>query len=187
MSKYLFMDLETTGFSREWDYIIEVAAVLYDTEEEKIIGKFHEYIKPGKKIPTKITEITGIDDFKVRDARSELDVLTDFIEWVFSCGADKIVGHNIKTFDNNFMLRRAEKYGIPMYDIELIDTLKIARDLTKKGTLNVPNHKQPTLAAFYNIEYQAHSAIEDVMALIQIYKKLTSDQQVKEQRKVLGF
>lgn len=80
MSKYLFMDIETTGFSREWDYIIEVAAILYDTEEKKILSEFHEYIKPGKRIPAKITEITGITDFMVSNARSEIDVLTDYIE-----------------------------------------------------------------------------------------------------------
>jgi len=35
MSRIIFYDLETTGFSRTWDFIIEVAAVLYDTEEKK--------------------------------------------------------------------------------------------------------------------------------------------------------
>jgi len=32
LSKLLFADLETTGFSREWDAIIEIAAILVDDE-----------------------------------------------------------------------------------------------------------------------------------------------------------
>lgn len=102
-------------------------------------------------------------------------------------GAEAAVGHNIKSFDNNFIAKRCEKYGIPMYALPIIDTLAMARELTKKGMLNVPNHKQPTLAEFYNITYQAHSAIEDVKALIKIYKNMTSGTQIKQQRKTLGF
>jgi DNA polymerase III epsilon subunit-like protein len=49
--RLLFVDIETTGFDRRWDSIIEVAAVLYNTDLKKEIITFHEYIKPYKKIP----------------------------------------------------------------------------------------------------------------------------------------
>src|SRR6056297_2314193 len=80
--KTMFFDLETTGFSRQWNEIIEVAAVLYDEETGEEVGEFHEYIKPKKSIPAKITEITGITNSTVYNARCEKDVLMDFFEWI---------------------------------------------------------------------------------------------------------
>lgn len=183
MSKLLFVDIETTGFSREWDNIIELAAVLYDTEEQKEIDMFHEYIKPYKSIPAKITEITGIDDYTVRDARDEKSVIRDYLEWVFLINPDKVIGHNYKTFDGGFISTKAEKYHLPMYDTPIIDTLQIARSLK----LPIPNNKQPTLATYFGVIYRAHSAIEDVRALIQIYFKMTVQPEIKAARAAAGF
>ena len=33
--RLLFVDIETTGFDRRWDSIIEVAAILYNTDLKK--------------------------------------------------------------------------------------------------------------------------------------------------------
>ena len=68
--KYLFFDLETTGFSREHNDIIEIAGILVDSETQQIIDSFHEYVKPRQRIPAKITELTGITNDMVRYAMS---------------------------------------------------------------------------------------------------------------------
>lgn len=183
MSKLLFVDIETTGFSREWDTIIEIAAILYDSEEKKELDIFHEYIKPNKSIPAKITEITGIDDYTVRNARDEMHVMRDFIEWVFLHNPDWVIGHNYKTFDGGFIRTKAEKYRFPMYETPIKDTLQIARSLK----LPVPNNQQPTLAAYYGIVYKAHSAIEDVRALIPIFFNMTKQPEIKAKREAAGF
>lgn len=187
MGKIVFADLETTGFSREWDYIIEVAAIMYDEETQELGEVFHEYIRPGKRIPEKITEITGISEAMVKDCRTEQAVLADFYEWLFLQKPEKIVGHNFKSFDWTFIKTKADKYRLALPEMEIVDTLQLARAKTKAGDLPVVNHKQPTLAVFYNIEYQAHSAIEDVKALIQIYEKMGLNSTVKAKRASLGF
>lgn len=179
----IFVDIETTGFSREWDNIIEIAAVLYDTEERKEVDVFNEYIKPYKSIPAKITEITGIDDYTVRNARNEISVLRDYLEWVFLSGATVIIGHNYITFDGGFISTKAEKYRLPMYALKVIDTLQVARKLK----LPVPNNQQVTLAAFYGVTYKAHRAIEDVRALIQIFFKMIEQPEIKAKREAAGF
>lgn len=56
--------------------------------------------------------------------------------------------------------------------MEIIDTLAMARALNKNGKISTENCKQPTLAIFFHIEYEAHSAINDVEALIKIYQKM---------------
>ena len=169
MSKMLFLDLETTGFSREWDYIIEVAGVLIDSETRQVLETFHEYIKPPRHIPAKVTELTGITDQKVKHCRTEREVICDFAEWVAIMHPDTIVGHNCKAFDLSFLRTKAARYGTTWYETEIIDTLHIARDLAKKGRIYTINHRQETLAEFFGIKYNAHSAIDDVMALIKLY------------------
>lgn len=191
MAKLMFVDLETTGFSRQWDSIIEIAAILYDEEEDRIIDEFSEYIKPSKSIPSKITEITGIDDWKVRDALDEKTVLGKFLEWVYINKPSKVVGHNYISFDKTFLIEKFIKYGYKMFDIEEIDTLKVARakkvPVTILTSTGLPSYTQESLAKFYGIEYQAHRAIEDVRALVKIYKKMTEIDSVKTTRDKLGF
>lgn len=191
MAKLMFVDLETTGFSRQWDSIIEIAAILYDEEEDRIIDEFSEYIKPSKSIPSKITEITGIDDWKVRDALDEKTVLGKFLEWVYINKPSKVVGHNYISFDKTFLIEKFIKYDYKMFDIEEIDTLKVARakkvPVTILTSTGLPSYTQESLAKFYGIEYQAHRAIEDVRALVKIYKKMTEIDSVKTTRDKLGF
>jgi DNA polymerase III alpha subunit (gram-positive type) len=97
--KLLFLDIETTGFSRQFDYIIELAGIVYDTVSKKEIAQFHEYIKPKKSIPIQVTEITRITNQQVANCRSESEVLTDFISFIEHHKPDHYVGHNIDAFD----------------------------------------------------------------------------------------
>jgi DNA polymerase III epsilon subunit-like protein len=56
--------------------------------------------------------------------------------------------------------------------MEIIDTLKLARSLKKTGKLHSEDCKQTTLAQYFGINYEAHSAIEDTKALIKVYSKM---------------
>lgn len=174
MSKTLFLDIETTGFSRQWEYILELAAEVWDETTKQVVDSFHEYIKPGKSIPLKITELTGITNEQVRNCRSEFDVLADFCEFVAMSGITKIVGHNCKAFDLSFIREKCAKYKLGWNEdgVEIIDTLAMARNLNKSGKISTKNCQQPTLAAYFHIDYEAHSAINDVEALIKIYQKM---------------
>lgn len=174
MSKTLFLDIETTGFSRQWDFILELAGIIYNDQTKEIVDMFHEYIKPGKNIPYKITELTGITNAQVAKCRNEKDVLMDFSEWVAVNHPNKIAGHNCKSFDLSFIREKDAKYhtGWNEEGIEIIDTLALARQLNKAGKISTENCQQPTLAAYFGIEYEAHSAIEDVRALIKIYEAM---------------
>ena len=172
----IFLDLETTGFSRQWDYIIEIAAILCD-DNYNIIDSFHEYIKPNKKIPDKIVELTGISNDDVRFCRDERSVLMDFNEWATLSEAKSIIAHNGKAFDFDFIQKKNDYYKYSnnwILNANIEDTLSIARQLNKQGKINIPNFQQPTLATYFNIQYNAHSAIEDVKALIQIYKNFNN-------------
>ena len=172
----IFLDLETTGFSRQWDYIIEIAAILCD-DNYNAIDSFHEYIKPNKRIPDKIVELTGISNEDVCFCRDERTVLMDFNEWAALSDSGVIVAHNGKAFDLDFIQKKNDyyKYSNNWISKNRLDgTLSIARQLAKQGKISVENFQQPTLAKYFNIQYDAHSAIEDVKALIEIYKNFNN-------------
>jgi DNA polymerase III alpha subunit (gram-positive type) len=175
MSKTLFLDIETTGFSREWDEIIEIAAILIDDNTGKDIDSFHEYIKPKRNITPKITNLTRITNAQVASCRSEQMVLMDFSEWVTLSGANIVIGHNCKAFDLNFIKARCDKFGIKWAPpATMIDTLALARQMNKEGKIATENNQQQTLAKYFGVAYEAHSAIEDTKALIKIYNKMTA-------------
>lgn len=184
MAKILFVDLETTGFSRDWDFIIEVAAILYDEETRKELKTFHEYIRPEKRIPEKIIEITGITNEKVANCRTEKQVLLSFNDWIDDIKPDKITAYN-SSFDQGFIEKRGALYLIPEPKYEWFDMMKYGRQLKKEG--KTENYKQTTVAEFLGIVYEAHSAIEDVRALVQIYEKLGLNVNKKSAREKLGF
>lgn len=72
--RFVVADLETTGFSSQYDEILEIGAVVLDVKARKIARgptglplKFSHFVTPvsHKKIPPKITEITSITNHDV--------------------------------------------------------------------------------------------------------------------------
>lgn len=185
--KQLYLDIETTGFSREWNEIIELAAILYDSDKDEIIDSFHMYARPVKGIPANITELTGITNEKVSNCKPEWEMLLQFCDWYDNHNADVIIGHNCKAFDLQFIKAKTDKYKLQWSGTtaNIIDTLSYARQLKKKGLLNAENLKQTTIGAYFGIQYEAHSALSDVRALINIYKKMISCEH--PDRSKLGF
>ena len=171
--KLLFFDLETTGFSREHNDIIELAGILVDSETKEKIDEFHEYIKPRQPISRVITDLTGITNSMVQNKLNTWDVLPMFYVWCKEVGVDVFVGHNIDAFDMGFMRAKAQIYNVTNFrEYPTIDTLKIAKKLNKEGKIHTTDNKQPTLGEYFGIEYDAHSAINDVVALKDIYFKM---------------
>lgn len=185
--KQLFLDIETTGFSREWNEIIELAAVLYDDQKKEMLDSFHMYARPIRGVPQAITELTGITNEQLSGCAPEWEMLLDFCNWCDEHQIETIIGHNCKSFDLNFIKAKCNKYNLVWnYDnTEIIDTLVLARSLKKKGLIKVENCKQPTIAEYFNIKYEAHSALSDVRALIKIYGKMKQCE--TPDRNSLGF
>ena len=96
-----------------------------------------------------------------------------FYAWCDEVGVDVFVGHNIATFDMGFMRTKAQIYNITNFkEYPVIDTLKMAKQLNKEGRIHTENCKQPTLGEYFGVNYCAHSAINDVTALKEIYFKM---------------
>jgi DNA polymerase III epsilon subunit-like protein len=159
--KLMFVDIETTGFGRKYDQIIELAAIIYDDVTGEVGEIFHQYARPKKPIPWKITELTGITDEMVEDADTEKDLMREFSEFVHIQMPDALVGHKGDSFDFPWIREKMAKYFLPWFNtptaeakkptdlahhnevvgmfrsshtLPTIDTLKIAK---KEGALEV--------------------------------------------------
>lgn len=111
MEHTMFLDIETTGFSREWCSVLEIAAEIVD-DSGKVVSQFHRYIRPYGGVPQKITELTGITNAMVAAEPNERSVLGDFMEFVYGNGVSRIIGHNCKAFDLPFLKARLGRYSI---------------------------------------------------------------------------
>ena len=63
---YIVYDLETTGFSCNYDKIIEIAAI--KVEGGKLADEFSALVNPERSIPYDASSVNGITDNMVKDA-----------------------------------------------------------------------------------------------------------------------
>ena len=120
---YVVFDVETTGLSAIYNDLIQVAASkMY---KGNIIAEFDEFINPGHPLSVFTTELTGITDEHVKNAKPLVQVLKEFQEF---CKDTVLVAHNA-TFDVGFMNANYERHGLPKITQPVIDTLEFARNL----------------------------------------------------------
>lgn len=120
---YVVFDVETTGLSAIYNDLIQVAASkMY---KGNIIAEFDEFINPGHPLSAFTTELTGITDEHVKNAKPLVQVLKEFQEF---CKDTVLVAHNA-TFDVGFMNANYERHDLPKITQPVIDTLEFARNL----------------------------------------------------------
>lgn len=106
MTRILALDLETTGL-RNSDRIVEIGAVLFDTDENRIIAEFESLINPQRNIPAESSQIHGLTSADVSLAPVFEDIAEDFKLFM---DADVIVAHNA-AFDIRFLKNEFIRYG----------------------------------------------------------------------------
>ena len=163
---YVCLDLETTGLDPKTDKIIEIGAVKVRGGE--IVDSFQSFVNPGRMLPEKIVELTGICDEDLKDAMSIETVIPKFLEF---SGNDCFLGHSV-LFDYSFMKKAVVNLdGKNKYEKFGIDTLKISR----KHLASLESRKLSYLCAYYGIDQKAHRALGDAMATHFLYQRLLKD------------
>lgn len=159
---YIVLDTETTGLSPQNDRVIEVSAYKY--ENGVLTDTFVTLINPGRKIPYRITEITGITTYDVEYKPRFREIARELKAFI---NKFPVVGHNAK-FDYNFLVAECKRSGIKL-DYEMIDTVKLAR-CCFPGLLN---YKLETLIDRLNLldHAQDHRAESDVIATAELYEQ----------------
>lgn len=160
----IVFDLETTGFSREKDRIIEIGAVKLKNRE--IVEEFQTFVNPQMPISQKSIEITGITDETVADAPYEKEAVKKFLEFA---GNGVLVAHNAD-FDTSFLRATCNRQGLE-YKFSHVDTLELSR----AALPNLKSHKLNTVAKEYKLgDFNHHRANDDAKIAAEIFKKMTA-------------
>ena len=162
LKSYVAFDVETTGLNPEQNEIIEIGAL--KVRDGKVQERFMEFIRPTESIQPAITELTGITNQMVEQARRRQEVIPEFLDF---CEDDILVGHNV-VFDYSFMKMSALSEGMA-FDKNGIDTLKIAQKVHK----DMNSKSLGSLCEYYHIENNAaHRAYHDALATAKLYQTL---------------
>lgn len=165
---FVSVDLETTGLMYKEDGIIEIAAVRFRDGKEDAC--FHTYVNPGRKVPERITELTGITGDMIADAPQFGDIYEEVLEFI---GDDVLMAHHI-SFDYAFLKRAVINHASAsrgkggVFEKKGIDTLKIARAFLP----TLESRSLGELCRHYGIPILAHKAEEDARATALLYLKL---------------
>lgn len=159
---FICFDIETTGLYANRDKITEIGAV--KVENGQITDTFSTFANPGMPIPAKITELTGITDAMVKDAPSQSEAVSAFLEFA---GDNVLVAHNAP-FDTSFIRKACENMNRE-YNYTSIDTVAISRAILT----DIKNCKLDTVAKYLRLgDFNHHRATDDAEMLARIFINL---------------
>lgn len=170
----LALDTESTGLLKPdatelhlQPSIIEIYVCKFD-DHFRVYEEFETFIKPPAPIPEKITEITGIENYHVKDAPTFIEIYKDLAE--FFVGENEIYAHNC-TFDICMLKNELARYDLvtkfpwPIYQqctVELSQPLQNKRLSLEK------------LCEVAGITYEkGHRAKADVLMMVDCIKFLS--------------
>lgn len=173
-ASYVVFDIETTGLKAATDEITEIGAV--KIENGRITDRFSQLINPGRPIPPRITELTGITDEMVAGMPSIEEVLPMFLEFCTDC---VVVAHNAG-FDTGFIRQKSARCGLK-FNNKIVDTLRLSRELFPENA----KHTLDAVAKRLDVSLENHHrAVDDAEATAEIFLKFM--QIIKERNRETG-
>lgn len=157
---YVIFDLETTGLESTTDKIIEIGALKY--KNNKLVDEFSILINPEIKLPSVITQITGLTDEDLKDKETIDNALPKFISFIEDL---TLIAHNSE-FDLGFIEENIKRLGLEMITNKNIDTIEIARIYIPKAY----NYKLETLKKYFHLEYGSHRSVDDCKTTNYVYQ-----------------
>lgn len=165
--EFLVVDVETTGLSMADDLILQLGAVVTDSQGT-IKRRFATYVKPtsgefpweGDQPPAH--HVHGITNDALRNGVPTRRALRRFRRL-----ARKriVVAHNAK-FDYGFITSESQRHGVPLDLGQPVCTLELSRKLDPKRE---SSHKLASLCEKYAIPLDnAHDALADATATAQL-------------------
>ncbi|MEE1237164.1 MAG: exonuclease domain-containing protein, partial [Turicibacter sp.] len=184
---YVVYDVETTGFSTNYDVIIEIAAV--KIKNGAIIDELSDFANPHRRLSLKTIELTHILQSDVDNAPELEDVMRRFKEWSEDC---ILVAHNA-AFDMGHLHATYKRFNLGECTNPVIDTLAAARvmyhhqfgvywnyatdaTIDEKFKRKMKRFNLKALSKFFKVDLtQHHRAIYDARATGQAFILLLKD------------
>lgn len=161
-------DLESTGLLVNEDRIIEVGAVLYDTDLRAPLEVFNSFVRPRDPLPEGYTSPTGIKgEWLVKYGISLPDAFGRVQHMIAAGDPVAVIAHNGIGFDKPLTIAELARHQIIGHELETLHLVDTRQDL--------PFIKEPTsrklvhLAAEHGILNPfEHRAIFDVMTMLRL-------------------
>jgi DNA polymerase-3 subunit epsilon len=150
----VMLDFETTGLSPDaGDRITEVAALRI--ADGRIVERYVSLVNCGVRVPSFITQLTGITQAMVDGAPPAGDVVPALIDFI---GADVLAAHNA-SFDEKFLKAEGALLGHACRHGGLVCSLKLSRRVFP----GLPSYKLGQLSRSLGIAFnsRAHRAEAD--------------------------
>ena len=131
-----------------------------------VIDTYYSLIKPPggyDNFYSRNIEIHGIRPCDVADSP---DFAYIWPEIEYFIGNDFVVAHNAQ-FDMGVLRSLIQHYNIPMPDFRYLCSLRISRKIWP----NMPSHALTALSRQFNLEYNAHNALDDAVNCGKVFVK----------------
>lgn len=159
ISKYVFLDVETTGLNAKEDKIIEIALVAFNKNGERTV--YEQLVNPGILVSPFITRQTGITDDMLTDA----PVINDIRDQVLQNLSRKIIVAHNAGFDISF-LEAAQALPKEFLYIDSMDFCKLIYPRMNSYALR-------SIARDLNLEIESsHRALPDALLLEKLFVHL---------------
>lgn len=123
--RWIAFDVETTGLRAQTDRIVEIGALVFDTEGA-ILDSFHSLINPMCPMPPGARAVHRISDADLQHQPRASQVLPNFCDWLARHAGAEMLAHNA-AFDAGFLGWELHRAGLPTPNRMLIDTVPVAR------------------------------------------------------------
>lgn len=189
-TRYIFLDVETTGLDPRMNDVIEIGAICFEDDNSDNVYPVEIARYSGKMssdkyqlIDPEALQVNGRmlygDVASVDDSLSK-DVWMGFTEWLirYNTPGTILLGHNLQ-FDLDFIKEATRRHDIDvtrLFNRTKIDTKQVAAFLKDAGVINPDNLRLITLWNYMFLDHpglgaseNAHNAILDCTMCYQIY------------------
>jgi len=123
------------------------------TREIDFLLKLQDKRKEG--VPFTVADMIGYTNYVTRpDDRTEVEAMEEFLAWVKALGPNVVsVGHNIKSFDRNKIIKEGQKLGIDtkaFEQIDIFDTVNFQRQVLKQIAQYQMEQGDPRMTRFFD-------------------------------------
>ncbi len=160
----LVLDTETTGFAPRRDEVIELAMLRLtpDGGEES----YDEFIRlsPGRELPARITELTGITEDMLRPGVSKASAARALADMLGKGERTLVCAYNAQ-FDLVFLYYLLDAYGLAgaLRGVKFLDAMTVYRDRRP-----YPHRLADAVEAYSLSAQNTHRAIDDTRATYEL-------------------
>ena len=169
-AEYVVLDLETTGLSTKYDYIIEFGGIIVRNNTIVESSRKQIFVKPPVLLPPFIEQKTNITNAMLEEASPLEEVIDEILDFI---GDRVIVAHNAD-FDFKFLNQKLIEMGREPLKNVCLDTLSLAKVVVK----NRKYYRLGQIAKNYSVKYDdeaAHRGDYDAYVLAQILVRMILD------------